>query len=144
MLCLLHFFFFLIYQLILPVTNHYELKIDWGKSIRTHLFLWTCIFPGTLQYVIKSSLQRDENNQWQIWLQSTCISSMTCMQNWELLVFYPWRQRHLGDVKMKCGETKVVWEKRCNNNQLLKQRVDYGGQKHHILLRKESSLFKGK
>ena len=22
-------------------------------------------------------------------------------QNWELLVFYPWRQRHFGDVKLK-------------------------------------------
>ena len=141
MLCLLHSFFHL------PANFTKQLQSLWVKNRlglkvlepnRPHLFLWTCIFCRTLQYVIKSSLHRDENYQWQIWLQSTCISSMTCMQNWELLVFCPWHQRHLGDVKMKCVGKEMQQQSASETKSWL------WWPKHHILLRKESSLFKGK
>ena len=49
-----------------------------------------------LQYVIKNSLHRDENSRRQKCLESISISSVT----WELLVFYPWRQRQFDDDKL--------------------------------------------
>ena len=64
MICLLHFccccesagWF---YQRII---NHYALKIGWDKTQRQHLSLQTYIFSRTLQYIMKSSLHRDESH----------------------------------------------------------------------------------
>ena len=41
---------------------------------------------------------------------------MICIQNWELLVFYPWCQRHFGDTKLRCRKeqkkkNKKKWER---------------------------------
>ena len=64
MICLLHFccccesagWF---YQRII---NHYAVKIGWDKTQRQHLSLQTYIFSRTLQYIMKSSLHRDESH----------------------------------------------------------------------------------
>ena len=74
------------------------LKPNWKPSSSHSIFIPTNIsttpflvdlhffFFRMLQYIIKSSLHRDKNNQRQKWLQSTHISSATCMQNWELVL----------------------------------------------------------
>ena len=78
MFCLLHFcccwsagWF---YQRII---DHYELKIGWDETQRLHLSLQTYIFSRTLQYIMKSSLHRDESNQWQKLSQSTIHNMST-------------------------------------------------------------------
>jgi len=57
-----------------------------------------------LQYFIRCSLHRDRNIWWPKWLQSTCISSVNCTQNWELLVALSVTSETFGDVKMKHEE----------------------------------------
>ena len=85
------------------------IKIDWGKTQQTHLFTWTYIFfcrTRRLQIRHQKFTPQRQNSWWHKWLQPTSISSMTCMQNWELpgiliSVIYLWCQRHFGDVKIK-------------------------------------------
>ena len=57
-----------------------------------------------LQYFIKCSLHRDRNIWWPKWLQSTCISSVNCTQNWKLPVALSVTSETFGDVKMKHEE----------------------------------------
>ena len=81
-----------------------KVKINWGKIQQT-----TPFFVDLQLFVLKildrcstsSKVHSHENNPWQKWLQFTCTFSITCTLNWELLVFYPRRQRCFGDVKMK-------------------------------------------
>ena len=65
-----------------------------------------------MQYVMKRSLHRDQKakqqqqkpSRWQKWLQTTAFLPWPVRKSASFLVFYPWRQRPLGDVKMKRGK----------------------------------------
>ena len=57
-----------------------------------------------LQYFIKCSLHRHRNIWWPKLLQSTCISSVNCTQNWELPVALSVTSKTFSDVKMKHEE----------------------------------------
>ena len=42
---------------------------------------------------------------------------MTCTQKWEFLLFYPWQQRHSGDVKLKRGKQHKMQKSPWKNHQ---------------------------
>ena len=96
-ICLLHYYFHL------PVTFTPKLqiimRIDWGKTQQTTPFLVEFVF---LELYNTSSKGHSTGRRQNV-LQSICISFVTCTQNWdwELLAFYPWRQRHFHDIKRK-------------------------------------------
>ena len=75
------------------------MRIDWGKTQQTTPFLVEFVF---LELYNTSSKGHSTGRRQNV-LQSICISFVTCTQNWdwELLAFYPWRQRHFHDIKRK-------------------------------------------
>ena len=116
------FIFFFTCWLILQ--NNYQsltYKLIGVNPNRPDIFSWTYIFSRTL--FTPQRLKR-----WrQKCLQFTCVTSMTWTQNWQLLVLYPWRQRHFGDVKIKLKKKNA----QCGNH-LLKWKLVLVSKKSHL------------
>ena len=92
-ICLLWYVWFTsIRQYALPVINN----IFFGPS------RWICFHRQARCRFDKCRWRRKEKEKKAVtYMKTTFLSFVTCVWNWELLVFYPWHQRHIGNVNLK-------------------------------------------